>query len=197
MQPRTEQLESANDMERQTGESATGSAKPGLNPPQFRLSTMLTVTALVCFALALAKIIHPMLSGVMALGLFLVFAHIAGNVLGTQLKHSSRHAQPLEGRHQPSPACTEKRVAPATRLRYRAQLGWGTVIASSFGALVGGIGGGWLLWWSLNGDASIPSMALGVISCGVLGGFWGFGVSSLLGVLGGAVWHAQRDPDER
>ena len=83
-------------------------SKPGLTPPQFRLSTMLAVTAVVCLALALAKVIHPMLSGVIALFLIVAFAHVAGNALGTQLKHSSRHAEPLDHRHVPAPDPTDK-----------------------------------------------------------------------------------------
>jgi hypothetical protein len=173
--------------------------KPGLTPPQFRLSTLLAVTAIVCVGLALAKIVSPALSGLAVMILCVVFAHVAGNAVGTQLRSSSRHAQPLEGNCSPARGrpTDENVFAPATRLSHRTRLGWGTVVITAMASIAGATGGGWLLWWSMNGEASIPSMILGGISCGVLGGFWGFGTSSLLGVLGGAVRHAHQDPNKR
>ena len=157
----------------------------------------MSVTAILCIGLALAKVVSPVLSGLAVLLLFVVMAHVLGNALGTQLRQSSQHARPLElddNVPNPGSAKDENVFAPATRLSHHTQLGLGTKICTGIGAVIGAIVGGGVLWWSMKGDASIPAMGLGVVSCAVLGGFAGFGMSSLLGVLGGAVVQAHQDP---
>lgn len=159
----------------------------------------MTVTAIVCIGLALAKVVSPVLSGLAVLLLFIVFAHVVGNALGTQLRQSSQHAQPLaldDNVPNPGSANDQNVLAPQTRLSHHTQLGLGTKIITGIGAVLGAIVGSFVLWWTMKGDVSIPAMCLGIGSCAVLGGFVGFGMSSLLGVLGGAVVQAHQDPND-
>ena len=178
------------------GSSPRPIPEPGLSIPTFRLSTLMIVMAITCMGLALMKVVSPFLSGLAVLLLLLVFAHVLGNALGTQLRQSSRHAQPLsldDDIPTPGNVRDTRILAPQTRLSHRSRLGLGTKIMTGIGAVLGAIGGGWLLWWSMKGETSTPAMGLGVVSCGVLGGFVGFAVSSLLGVLGGAVVQAHEE----
>lgn len=173
----------------------------GLRPPTFRLSSLLAAISIICTGLALLRLLDPIWAGMFLLFLLIIFAHVAGNALGTQLRDNARLSKPLhEDRKDAAPRrmrpTDEPLFAPSTRLSLHARLGLWTLIPTAIGALAGAIGGGWLLWWSLQGTASLGSMALGVVSCGALGGLWGFWMSSLLGVLGAAVWHAHRETED-
>ncbi len=173
----------------------------GLRPPTFRLSSLLAVMAIICTCLALLRLFDPIWAGMFMLFLLIIFAHVAGNALGTQLRDNAHLSRPLDydrpdtdqRRIQPA---NESLFAPSTRLSLRTRLGLWTIIPTGIGVLGGAVGGGWLLWWSMQGQASIGSMALGVVSCGVLGGLWGFWISSFLSVLGSAVWHAHRESND-
>ncbi len=175
--------------------------RAGLRPPTFRLSSLLVVMAIICTTLALLRLLDPMWVGLFLFLLLIVSAHVAGNVLGTQLRNNARFAEPLnDDRPAAVPHRNERTdaslFAPSTRLSRRIRLGLSTFIVTGVGGLGGAIGGGWFLWWLLHGNVSIASITVGVVSCGVLGGLSFFVISSLLSVLGAAVWHAHQEPDD-
>ena len=154
--------------------------------------------AVICTGLALLRLLDPIWAGMFMLFLLIIFAHVAGNALGTQLRDNARLTKPLD--HDKSVA-DQRRIrptnkslfTPSPRLSLRTRLGLWTLIPTGIGILSGAFGGGWLLWWSMQGRASLSSMALGIISCGVLGGLWSFWMSSFINVLGSAVWHAHQE----
>ena len=168
----------------------------GLRPPTFRLSSLLAVMAIICTCLALLRLFDPIWAGMFMLFLLIIFAHVAGNALGTQLRDNARLSKPLDHGRPHTAQTNESLITPSTRLSLHTRLGLWTHIPTGIGALVGAFGGGWLLWRSMQGQASIGNTALGVVSCGVLGGLWGFWMSSFLSVLGSAIWHAHRESED-
>ncbi len=171
-------------------------SEPGLTLPTFRLSTLLTVTAILCVVLALGKVVSPLLSGITLLLFCVVSVHVCGNAVGTKLRQSARHVPPLahdDAIPNPGSAHEVDLTPQSTRLSQHGQVGWGTTLATLLGALAGGIVGGWVLQVTMQDEtASTPAMVLGVVSCALLGAFVCFGICSLLGAVSGAVFEAHQ-----
>ena len=68
----------------------------GLRPPTFRLSSLLAVMAIICTGLALLRLLDPIWAGMVMLFLLIIFARVAGNALGTQLRDNARLSKPLD-----------------------------------------------------------------------------------------------------
>src|SRR5690349_20745099 len=77
-----------------------------LQPPQFRLRTLMIVTAACCGLFALFSVVSLLLSTFIVLFLVLIGAHIVGNALGTRLR---------DGASLPRPFSNESRVANDTQ----------------------------------------------------------------------------------
>lgn len=169
---------------------------PRLRPPQFGLRTMLSLVALVAILLAARHVIGPIGAFVMLLAVLAVSAHVAGGALGTQLRSIGDTEIGPDGlparRRSAQSRVAPSNFAPATNLRESRSLGRPLIVFTLLGAMVGAVVGSWLLWLA-NGDRStISSVVLGATSFGVLGGLWGFWVSSLLQV----VWSAWSQADQ-
>jgi hypothetical protein len=142
-----------------------------LQPPQFRLRTLMIVTTACCGLFALFSAVSLLLSSFIVLFLILIGAHVIGNALGTRLRDGAplpiqqaperRTSQDL---HPQSSLPRPQRLRETTRVERR------TVVWSAVGAVGGGVLGG--VGLSLMNWASI-SVAAGVLataSCAVLGG---------------------------
>jgi MFS family permease len=171
--------------------------RAGLPPPQFRLSTLFWLTAVLCALFTIMGTVGPY--GAFALILFVlaVIAHVAGNALGTKLRESGD--RPLLPPHDLSPRSSRFRrpdaaeFAPTTQLRDRYPLGIIIAIMTGVGALLGATVGGGLLAW-LNWENATPlNVVFGVIFAGLLGGFAGFLLSSFVRVSIGANLQAMRE----
>ena len=162
----------------------------GLQPPRFRLATLLIVLSIICAGLAALRVVDPLMAAVATLFGLAIFAHVAGNSWGTQLRQNSSRATK---RHN-SPESLPLRPAPRTKLALHTRLGWLTLIVTAIGVITGGICGGWLLLWLLRGQpVTLLSMGVGVTSFATLGGFVGFWTSSLLTILTEAIVQAHRE----
>jgi hypothetical protein len=120
-----------------------------------------------------------------------IFAHVAGNAIGTRLREIGSRKDNRAFDLQPG-ARGEPRFAPATRLGQRQRLGWPIVIATFTGIILGGIGGG--LWSILTASREMPiaAIGLGVIAFAALGGILAFATVGFTQVLLGAIWQAMR-----
>jgi hypothetical protein len=122
-----------------------------------------------------------------------IFAHVAGNAIGTRLREIGSRKDNRAYELMPS-ARAEPRFAPTTRLGQRQRLGWPIVIATFRGISLGGIGGG--LWTILTASREMPiaAIGLGVVAFAALGGILAFATVGFTQVLLGAIWQAMRQP---
>lgn len=153
-------------------------------------SLLLLVTACgVIFAAS--HWLPPIWVAALVLLAFSIFAHVAGNAIGTRLREIGSRKDNRAYELQPA-ARGEPRFAPATRLGQRQHLGWPIVIATFSGIILGGIGGG--LWTFLTASREMPiaAIGLGVIAFAALGGILAFATVGFTQVLLGAIWQAMR-----
>ena len=135
----------------------------------------------------------PIWVAALALLALSIFAHVAGNAIGTRLREIGNRKDNRAYELQPG-ARAEPRFAPATRLSQRQRLGWPIVIATFSGIILGALGGG--LWTILTATAHVPiaAVGLGVIAFGALGGILAFATVGFTQVLLGAIWQAMHQP---
>lgn len=166
--------------------------RPGLRAPQFGMTTLLSVMAGLCVVFAVWAAGGAVLAFVVVLLLLAVFAHVAGNAVGTKLKENGGH-RPRKKNAQPRAVeLSGEHYAPATKLGEKSSLGLTIFVMTVVGFLIGAVGGGGLLTY-LNWEKVIwPSIALAAIACGVLGGLAGFMTSSFIHVMIGAHIDAWR-----
>ena len=165
--------------------------RSGSSPPQFRLRTLMLFVAAICVSLALMRVIGAYGSAVLILVLLSIFAHVAGNALGTKLRdqrkqrssHEAGDARPL----------TESDFAPTTRLSRGDSLGITIVVVVCVGAVGGASIGAYLLYQTLGDKATVANMSLGITAFAIIGGFAGFLTSTFLKVLIGANIEAWRN----
>ncbi len=175
--------------------------RPGLRPPQFRLSTLMWLVAALCAVFALAGVVGPYGTLVLVLFVLAVFAHVAGNALGTRLRENGDRPQPPDDRtplklplNRPP---LQDEFAPKTQLGERRPMPWTHLIVTCSGVLVGASLGG-LLLTLLNWDRiTIASMLFAIFACGVLGGLAGFGIGSFVRVMIGVQSQALREAKRR
>lgn len=111
----------------------------------------------------------------------LVAAHVFGTLLGTRLRDTSAEVQRWKGRPGspdkdqpvalPQPVrVAELRLPPTTVLARHQQVGKRLWFVAA-GAAVGLVGGGAAVALAAAGEATWPGLAMGAVSCGVLGGW--------------------------
>ena len=161
---------------------------PALPAPRFGLLSLLLLVAAAAAGLAAWMAAGPILGVAGILAILVVFAHVAGNALGSQLR--DRSTQHSRGELRPREPVTSKDYAPVTHLSRRVPLGWFTLVGSTLGALVAAIGGAAALYYLYPDTATPASLLVGSLATGALGGFFSFWICSLLQVLMGAWWQA-------
>ncbi len=161
----------------------------GLSPPQFSVASLLAGVTLVAFVLALSDVIGAYGTFWLVIFLVAVFAHIAGNALGHQLR-ANGHA-PGDSSTRP-PGSVDVEYAPRTQLGDRSSIGHWVVAATFVGALGGAIGGGYWLTHSLGDQFTVSSLLVALVAFAVLGGIWSFLSVGFLYVLIGAWRQSSR-----
>ena len=171
--------------------------RAGLEPPQFRLSTLLYAVALMAVLCALVSYFGLHSALVLVLFALAVAAHIAGNALGTQLRAngdrplSGKDGKPATRSIRRSPTADE--FAPATELRDRRSLGRPIVIATISGGVLTATTGGILLMTILDRAPTLTALIGGTVACGALGAIWTFVAFSFVQV----AWSAIRQATEK
>ena len=162
---------------------------PALQPPQFRLATMLWIVAGLSVLFAAMVAVGPLAAFGLLLLVLSVFAHVIGAALGGRLR-SIGNMTPADGEQAPgrrSPGRVQQHeYAPATALRRRTALSTATIAFTVSGAALAGVGGGALLIWITWGSVNLSTAAVAVGSSSVLGGLLGFATGSFTQIAGGA-----------
>ena len=162
----------------------------GLSPPQYGMRHLLLFMFVVALLLVAIKTLDPILAFSLILLALSVFAHVAANAIGTKLRDSRPASIAPQGTAQKA---EQHHFAKTTELSERQPLGLLMRIITGISALAGAIVGGWFLA-NLAGDkATVANVMLATLSCGVLGGLFGFWLSSFLQIAISAVWEAQKE----
>ncbi len=150
---------------------------PRQRPPQFTLRALFGLVAVVAVICFIATTVSVLWAVVIGWFLILVVGHVLGNWLGRTI-----------GRQPTSPEQTAERpegkplvFAPTSRLRHHVILGRAMFISAGLSAVVGGVLG---ILFVLNRPQppSWTGVLVGAVSAAVLGGLFGFLVSSFLSV---------------
>jgi hypothetical protein len=152
---------------------------------------LLLLVTLCAVFFAAGQWLPPVWVGALILLALSIFAHVAGNAIGTRLREIGSRKDSRAFDLQPE-ARGEPRFAPATRLGQRYGLGWPIVIATLVGIILGGSGGG--LWTLLTARQHVPiaAVGMGVVAFAALGGILAFATVGFTQVLLGAIWQAMR-----
>ena len=168
------------------------SADSRLRPPQFGLRTLLVVVTACAVLLAMSHWIAPIAWVGLVLLVVSIALHVAGNAIGTRLRQLGDRPPPEAAAARAPGAPQPHEFAPVTRLSLRQSLGWSIVLATTVGALSGGIGGGVWTWVASRSPPGPLEIIVGVIAFAVLGGLAAFATVAFLQVLLGAMWQALR-----
>ncbi|PQO42961.1 hypothetical protein [Blastopirellula marina] len=147
--------------------------EPDLRPPRFSLRSIGIVIALLGAAFALMKWVSPLASAALLLFALTVFAHVAGNYIGTRLK------QKRPPKRLPPPPVedplTEEEFAPRTQLGETShvdRIGYAvTLVTTILGAIAGVIFG---RYWEPHEFLKPAVFAVALASGAALGGIGGF-----------------------
>ena len=178
--------------------------KEGLTPPaQFTIRTLLLLMAGTALSLLAIIEIHrrfgPAAAAASVLALLSVFAHLAGAVLGDRLREA-KDANTAEGdddevtyvRHLQPTEAQQSDFEPATKLSHKKELkrkpvgvavGCGAIVCASLASVVLTI----VMWERL----AAVNVVFGAASAAVIGGLFGFWLSSLFQVARDAISEAQ------
>jgi hypothetical protein len=167
---------------------------PALRPPQFSLRTLLLLVTACAILFALVNVLPPMAIAGLAFLLLSIFAHVAGNAIGTRLREIGGRPKDLRLGGPDEPLAVGEvdrpRGAPPTELSRRQSLGWPVVAVTSAGILAGAIGGGVWTAWLAGSRITALGISVGCVACAVLGGFAAFLAFSFAQVGLGALRQA-------
>ncbi len=164
--------------------------EPGLKRPQVTLKGLFFLVSFCVLLLATFQAAGPLAGWSLLLFALAVFAHVAGNSLGTQLRDATDNAR-LRERSMEQPT-QPHHFAERTHLAHRVQLRWPMLVLTLICAIIGSFLGGSFLAEVNAAQATTANLALAYGSCGVLGAILGFGASMFLKVVLEALWQAHQ-----
>ena len=174
---------------------ASNQPRSTLQPPRFRLRTLLVVVALCCLLLVVLNALDPYGKFATIMLVLTVAAHFIGANLGHRLRDlgsQPSHSEPAKSAAERYPRVEPQQFAPTTRLSHRRGPGRLIVIMTVSWALIGA-GGGAALLYLVNGERSnLFNVASGAAAFAVLGAIWGFALASFLQEILIAIFEAQK-----
>jgi len=165
-----------------------------LHPPQFRLRTLMLAITLCGVLFGLMSALSALACTLLLFFLTLVAAHVLGNVIGNRLRDETSGSLEAEDAQRPARLALRLPVPTAQRLRERTGISRTMVVTAAIGAVLGGTSGGFVLAECVGQRANFAGIGLGTFSSAVLGGFFGFLLSSFLSVFSRALGEALGDP---
>lgn len=189
------------------GAASADGSDPGPAPVQFRLKTLLSLTAAVSVAFAAMGRLSVVWAVALAWFLLLVAGHVAANAMQTR---AVDHATPRRRRDATTPRCERSRdaneagsatidmqqaCAPTTRLGSQARLGTGLTLIVGLGAIVGCVLGTALIFVHTRGELGRSAFFLAAISSAGIGAFLSFLAGSCAKVTSKAFREATTTAD--
>jgi hypothetical protein len=156
--------------------------------PQFHLRTLLLAVTGCCVVFYLMRLIGPLGSIMLTVGLSLAGLHVFGNALGTSLSEQAENQiDPLDEPLVPPPKVGVAATAagPPGTLHDRKSLGWRIIVLTLLGAAAGAAGGAWA--YIALANATEAGVIVGSVSTAILGGFLSFLTSSFLLTFLGSI----------
>jgi hypothetical protein len=157
----------------------TPSSLPPREPrPQFSLRALFALVAVVAGICGLITAVSPLWAAIIGWFLILVVGHVLGNWWGTRVGRGP--TPPEQAAERPSHAGPPV-FAPTSRLWHHVILGRAMFVSAGLSSVVGCVLG---TWFVLNRpqQPSWTGLFIGALSAAVLGGLFGFLVSSFLSV---------------
>lgn len=164
---------------------------PGLGPPRFRLLTLFGLMTGISVVLAAYTAFGGFAAAIFALFLLAVFAHIAGNWLGTQLRDLGNVSR-LESRNREVPRRSAGDVPradlpSATHLSAQQPIPLWVKVSVLVGTVVGCVGGvALVLLWNV-GPIPVLGLLFGALAFAVLGAIWSFALGAFIH-FGWSAW---------
>ena len=172
----------------------------GLGPPRFRLSTLFGVMTGISLVLATYTGFGGFAASMVGLLILAIFAHVAGNWLGTQLRELGDQSRGAgQGRlspHRHERVVQSHEFAAATQLGDQQPISWWVKLTVMVGAIGGGLmGGALLIFWNAE-KLNFLGLLFGSIAFAVLGAIWSFALGAFIHV-GWNAWRQAARVDER
>lgn len=162
--------------------------------PRFTLRTLLLSVGGLSVLFAVMSMLGTTASVLLIWMLLLVAAHVVANAWGVRAPHAREEIRADD--RAPDPRPLPRLPAPLPRLAGHFGIGKLMIAATCLGAVVGGIAGGYVLGRIYWPQVSIAAILLGTLSAAVLGGFFGFMISSFLQVFAKALSEATTEPKQ-
>jgi hypothetical protein len=171
---------------------AADDRRPALQPPRFRLRTLLAIVGGCCILLAILPSLNFYAMFATIMFVLSVIAHFMGAMIGHRLRDHGSQVATGQSIRERYPHVDVAQFPPATRLSRRRGPGRLIVIMTIAWSLVGAVGGAALLM-VLNGErASVVNVTSGALAFAVLGAIWGFALAAFLQEMLSALWEAHK-----
>lgn len=169
---------------------------PGPAPVQFRLKTLLSLTAAVSVAFAAMGRLSVVWAVALAWFLMLVAGHVAANAMQTRaVNHATQRRRRDANDASPATIDMQQACAPTTRLGSQARLGTGLTLIVGLGAMVGCVLGTALIFVHTRGELGLSAFFLAAISSAGIGAFLSFLAGSCAKVTSKAFREATKTAD--
>ena len=169
---------------------------PGPAPVQFRLKTLLSLTAAVSVAFAAMGRLSVVWAVALAWFLLLVAGHVAANAMQTRAVDHATPRRRRDANDADSATIDMQQVfAPTTRLGSRARLGTGTALVVVIGTIAGCCVGTTLVVLHTGGELGPAAFFLAAISSAGIGAFLSFLAGSCAKVTSKAFREATTTAD--
>jgi len=120
-----------------------------------------------------------------------VFAHVAGNAIGTQLRKNGDTPIPADERAKgKKQKLTAESFAPVSRLSNHHPMASTVLVTTAVGAICGGLFGGGVLFWLYWAELDFLGAFIGFAATCFIGGIAGFSIGGFVHALFGASHEA-------
>lgn len=169
----------------------------GPPPVQFRLKTLLALTAALSLVFAAMGRLSAVWAASLAWFLLLVAGHMAAGAMQTRATNhtSSRLRRKALGALPAAELNVRQACAPTTQLGSQTRLGWGMAIIVGVGATFACVIGTALIFAHNRGELGVPAFLLAAVSSTGIGAFLSFLAATCLNAVSKSFREASKTAD--